>query len=107
MANVVTHTGNRITVIFDGSTNFDLCDYLGVNEVSLKKIKQLAVAANDTLTVRDGSTTAVEIYGPFKDVTGSGLIEYFEGESCKPFVKGSEATASSKAQFVADYVKVG
>ena len=96
--------GNFVTITFDGSTDFDLCAYLGVPEVTLFAISQNAVAANDTLTVRNGSASGVAIYGPFSDITGAGLIRYFvPSRVVKPYVKGTEATAGSKATFEVEY----
>ncbi len=103
--NSVSKDGNFINVTFDGSTDFDMCDYLGVKNVTLYAISQDAVAANDTLTVRNGSASGVRIYGPFKDITGGGLIRYYKPRVAKPYVKGSEATAASKATFEVEYVK--
>lgn len=104
-ANTVSKDGNFINVTFDGSTYFDMCEYLGVKNVTLYTITQDAVAANDTLTVRNGSSSGVRIYGPFKDITGGGLIRYYLPRVVKPYVVGTEATAGSKATFEVQYVK--
>jgi hypothetical protein len=89
----------------DGASDFDLCAYLGTSTVSLHAISQLAVAVNDVLTVWDSPNQNVEIYGPFKDTTGSGLIRTYRGNTYEPFIKGTEATAGSKVSFEVDYVK--
>ncbi len=105
-ANSVSKDGNFVNVTFDGSNDFDLSAYLGSKNVTLFYISQNAVAANDTLTVRNNSASGVAIYGPFKDVTGSGLNRYFNPPRVlKPYVKGSEATAGSKATFEVEYTK--
>lgn len=96
--------GNFVNITFDGSTDFDLCDYLGVKDVTLYTITQDAVAANDTMTVRNGSSTGVRIYGPFIDVTGSGLIRPYVPRVVKPYVKGSETTSGGKATFEIEYI---
>ena len=103
--NTVSKDGNFVNVTFDGATSFDLCAYLGAKNVTLFAITQDAVAANDTLTVRNGSTSGVRIYGPFKDITGGGLIRYYKPRVVQPFVLGTEATAGSKATFEVEYTK--
>ncbi len=103
--NSISKDGNFINVTFDGATDFDMCAYLGSQNVTLYAITQDAVAANDTLTVRHGSTSGIRIYGPFKDITGGGLIRYYKPRVVKPFVLGTEATAGSKATFEVEYVK--
>ena len=95
---------NWINVTFDGSTDFDLCAYLGVKAVTLYLVTQPARATNDTLTVRNGSATAVAMYGPFKDVNGGGLALPMIPRVCKPFVVGSETTSGGMATFEVEYV---
>ena len=102
--NTITKDGNFVNVTFDGSTDFDLCAALGVNSVTLYAITLDAKAVNDTLTVRQRSATGVRIFGPFIDSTLSGLFRpYWPARVLKPYVKGSEATAGSKATFEVEY----
>ena len=104
MSNQAVVDGNFVNVTFDGSTDFDLCAFLGCNAVTLFYVSQNAVAANDTLTVRNNSATGVAIYGPFKDTLGGGQHRYFGPfRAVRPYVKGSEATAGSKATFEVEY----
>lgn len=105
MSNTIRHKGRFVTVVFDGSTNFNLCAFLGVKAVTLMAISQLSVAVNDTLTVWWSSNKEVEIYGPYVDVTGGGKLREYEPFTCTPYVTGSEATAGSKASFEIAYVK--
>lgn len=97
--------GNFLNIKFDGSTDFDLCAYIRAHgfpncqQVTLLTVCQNSVAVNDELTVREGAAGGIAFYGPFKDVTGSGLVRYYKERICKPYVKGAEATANSKATF--------
>lgn len=105
MAITIKHEGNWINLTFDGSTDFDLCAYLGVKAVTVFAIMQPAVAVNDTLTVRNGSSTGVAMYGPFKDATGGGLAYPWTPRTCKPYIVGSETTSGGKATFEIEYIK--
>lgn len=101
MSNTVTTGKNTVTVVFDGSTAFDLCNTLGMTTggVRLSSIMFYPNAADDVAIVRDGSATGTIIW-KFKDVAGSGGQAIFEGgKDCMPYVKGTEGVASAMMIF--------
>lgn len=90
MANTPAKSGNVARVAMDGSSAFDLADYLGVPHVRLRKVCLYPAATNDVFTVREGSATGPELF-KYKDVTATGKDFDFPGLPMRPYIKGDEA----------------
>ena len=96
MANTVTYTGNVITIIPDGTTDYDSSTEFPYG-VRLGAIKFYGSAANDVLEVTHGAA-AGPIISKMKDVTPSGAKDTFpNGLDCKPYIDVSDCTFNTAA----------
>lgn len=99
MANTVTYTGNEITIIPDGATDWDSTTYFPAG-VRLRGIKFYPSAANDVLSIDNGAA-AGPVITKIKDITGGGAKDTFPGGfDCKPFLDASDCTFSVAANVI-------
>jgi len=99
-ANTVGFTAPNpiVTIVPDGSTNFDLQTVSGVpSVVHLKEIIFQPSAANDKIQVRNGSATGSIIWPANLDVLGAGQVLYFDGLLVNPYIVASECTFGTAA----------
>jgi hypothetical protein len=100
-ANTVTKAGNFIHITFDGATDLDFSTDSTINLPKgcyLQSINVKAAAANNVMTVRHNGATGVPMF-LLKDVQGGSSVMYFNGASCKPYIKGTEVSAGITAVF--------
>lgn len=83
-ANTIKQYGNIVDIIPDGSTAWD-SKTLFPNGMAIKSIAFYPSAANDILTVREHEATGPTLFQA-KDVSGGGLIEYYDGQILHPYI---------------------
>lgn len=97
MSLTVTQGPGIITIVPDGSTDFDAADYLQ-EPVFVSAIKLQASAANDVIKVRVNAVGG-PIVTSIKDVGGSGVKEAdpFPAQPFYPFIKHEDCTFNTAA----------
>jgi len=99
MAVTVTYTGNVITLIPDGASNWDISSIFPQG-VRLGGIKFYPSAVGDILVIRHGSASG-PIITKMKDITGSGTKDMFpQGLDCKPFFHQGSCTFTSATNVI-------
>lgn len=94
-ANTVTYSYKAITIVPDGSTDWDVQTYFP-NGIQLCSIAMQSSAANDKLAMEEGSATGARLT-PGIDITGGGMIWYFDGSKRFPYLDASDCTFSTAA----------
>lgn len=104
-ANVATKTGNTVSVVLDGSANFDLYSVTGVPpQVYLMAIVFKSSAANDKIQVRNGSASGAIIWPANVDVLGGGQVVYYDKVFLDPYIVAAECTLGTPANAVVTFV---
>lgn len=94
-ANTVTYSYKAITIVPDGSTDWDVQTYFP-NGIQLCSICMQSSAANDKLAMEEGSATGARLT-PGIDITGGGMVWYFDGSKRYPYLDASDCTFSTAA----------
>jgi hypothetical protein len=95
-ANTVVISGKTIEITPDGSTDWNSKTAFP-NGLSIESIVLCSSAANDKISLRNGSATEAHIFPYIADATGGGLIQYYGKVSYLPFLKASECTFNTAA----------
>ena len=95
-ANTVTKTGNIIEITPDGSTDWNSVTTYPQG-LHIYAITLCSSAANDKISLRNGSATGAHVFPFLADVTGGGLVMYYGDATLKPFLKASECTFGTPA----------
>lgn len=103
--NTATRTGNTVSVVLDGSTNFDLATVSGSpSPVQLEAIVFKPSAANDYIQVRDVSASGAIIWPANVDVLGGGQVIYFGGLARKPYIVAAECHFGTAANALVTFI---
>ena len=103
--NTATRTDTTVSVVLDGTTNFDLTAVPGVpSNVFLTSIIFKPSAANDYIQVRSGSASGAIIWPANVDITGGGQVLYFDASTQKPYIVASECHFSTAANALVTFV---
>lgn len=100
MANTTTFEGTTITIVPDGSTDWDWKTETNIPAelrnygCFIRSIQFHPGAQNERLKVRDGSATSIvfcDLYCP--SITPADKIKHFKGDQVrKPYIKSSDCT---------------
>ena len=92
--------GGGGSVVLDGTNPFNLMTQTKVPAtVLLESIINQPPAANGKIQVRDGGATGALIWPGNSDILGGGQVIYYNGLPFKPYIVGTECTASSVVTF--------
>ena len=104
-ANVATKTDNTVSVVLDGTTNFDLSAVSGVpNPVFLEAIIFKPSAANDYIQVKDVDANGAVIWPANVDVLGGGQVIYYNGVPRHPYIVAANCHFGTAANALVTFI---